>query len=199
MVKVILVSNRLPITVLHDDQSSRVISSGGGLISALQQVIASNPTIWIGWAGSPSPAGAESLQVRPMRGMRGLVPVRLDEDEVREFYEGYCNRVLWPLFHYLGDRIPIQIDHWETYRRVNQRFADAVLETYEEGDTIWVHDYHLMLLPELLRQKLPRARIGFFLHTPFPSFEVFRILPQRTDLVRGMLGADLVGFHTASY
>lgn len=199
MVKLILVSNRLPVSVRRTEDSLQLVGSSGGLSRALQTVVAARPTVWVGWPGPVTPAEAENPDFQRQLDTRGLVPVTLDRDEVRGFYNGYCNEVLWPLFHYLGDRIPLRNDYWEIYRRVNQRFAEAVLEQYNDGDTIWVHDYHLLLLPGLIRRTLPRARIGFFLHTPFPSFEVFRVIPQRIELVKGVLGADLVGFHTASY
>jgi trehalose 6-phosphate synthase/phosphatase len=199
MVKLILVSNRLPVSVRRFDDSLQLVPSSGGLSRALQTVVAARPTVWVGWPGQLTPAEADHPEFQHQLNSRGLVPVTLDREEVRGFYNGYCNEVLWPLFHYLGDRIPLRNTHWEFYRRVNQRFAEAVLEQYRDGDTIWVHDYHLLLLPGMIRRELPHARIGFFLHTPFPSFEVFRVLPQRAELVKAMLGADLVGFHTASY
>ena len=118
---------------------------------------------------------------------------------MRDYYEGFSNGVLWPLFHYLLDRIPLGQTDWQTYRQVNQKFADRVVRHYREGDRIWVHDYQLMLVPKLVREKVPDAQIGFFLHIPFPSSEVFRILPWRTQVLEGLLGADLIGFHTYGY
>ena len=125
-----------------------------------------------------------------------LVAVPLTADQVARYYEGFSNGVLWPLFHYLLDQVPLHVRDWEPYVEVNERFADMVAEQYQPGDLIWVHDYQLLLLPGLLRQRLPDARIGFFLHIPFPSEELFRTLPERDRLLRGLLGADLVGFHT---
>ena len=130
---------------------------------------------------------------------RRIVPVHLSGDQVDRYYHGFSNRVLWPLFHYLIDRLPIDLSGWDAYREVNEAFAEAVAREYRHDDTIWVHDYQLMLLPGLLRERLPRARIGFFLHIPFPSSEVFRILPWRREVLNGLLGADLVGFHTFAY
>ena len=120
-------------------------------------------------------------------------------DQVERLYYGFANRVLWPLFHYLIDRVPVDAAGWDAYRDVNETFADVVAGQYRDNDTIWVHDYQLMLLPALLRERLPHARIGFFLHIPFPSSEVFRILPWRHEILNGVLGADLIGFHTFAY
>jgi trehalose 6-phosphate synthase/phosphatase len=125
--------------------------------------------------------------------------VHLSHDQVDRYYDGFSNRVLWPLFHYLIDRVPVNATGWNAYQEVNEIFADAVSAHYRPGDTIWVQDYQLLLLPMLLRERLPRARIGFFLHIPFPSSEVFRVLPWRHEILNGMLGADLLGFHTHAY
>jgi trehalose 6-phosphate synthase/phosphatase len=127
------------------------------------------------------------------------VSVPLTADQIARYYEGYSNGVLWPLFHYLLDQIPLEVRDWTAYVEVNEQFAGLVSSHYQPGDLIWVHDYQLLLLPELLRRRLPDARIGFFLHIPFPSEELFRTIPQRTRLLRGLLGADLVGFHTPAY
>src|SRR6185436_6988267 len=152
--------------------------------------------LWFGWPGSlgglRAPARRDALaRLRAQR----LVPIELRADE----FDGYCNAfsngVLWPVCHYMIDRIPLETPAWAAYSRVNQKFADAIAEAWRPGDTIWVHDFHLMLVPMLLRSRLPQARIGFFLHIPFPSSEVFRVLPWRAELLRGLLGADLIGFH----
>ena len=125
----------------------------------------------------------------------------LSREDTEAFYEGFCNNSLWPLFHYFPGLVTYTEDSWHSYERVNRLFCDAVLETAEPGDLIWVHDYHFLLLPALLKQKMPGLRVGFFLHIPFPSFETFRLLPDRwrTALLEGLLGADLVGFHTHDY
>jgi trehalose 6-phosphate synthase/phosphatase len=128
-----------------------------------------------------------------------LVAVPLTADQVTRYYEGFSNGVLWPLFHYLLDQVPLHVRDWDAYVEVNEKFADIVAEQYQTGDLIWVHDYQLFLLPGFLRQRLPDAQIGFFLHIPFPSEELFRTLPERDRLLRGLLGADLIGFHTPAY
>lgn len=123
-------------------------------------------------------------------------------DIVEKYYSGYSNNVLWPLFHYIS--LPINdlarsYGTWEAYQIANRMFADKVLSTYRKGDIIWVHDYHLMLLPGMLRIERPSVKIGFFLHIPFPSTEIYRVIPQREELLQGVLASDLIGFHTYDY
>ncbi len=128
-------------------------------------------------------------------------PVFISEDEMEDFYHGFCNSTIWPLFHYFSMITYYHTDQWETYRRVNEQYAEAVMQVIRPGDVVWVHDYQLMLLPGLIRERVPDARIGFFLHIPFPEFEIFRLLPHKwgSDILKGMLGADLIGFHTYDY
>jgi trehalose 6-phosphate synthase/phosphatase len=125
------------------------------------------------------------------------VPLELTQQDTELYYEGFSNGVLWPLLHYQLDRLPLEPVGWETYQQVNRAFADQVVASYKPGDFIWVHDYHLMLVPGLVRRVLPHATIGFFCHVPFPSSEVFRVLRQRRELLEGLLGSTLIGFHTA--
>src|SRR5690606_8026700 len=125
-----------------------------------------------------------------------LAPIFLNDDEIKGFYEGFSNEVLWPIFHYMPNYAIYELENWQTYVQVNEKFRDRVLELAGPDDTIWVHDYQLLLLPGLLRQALPDASIGFFQHIPFPSQELFRLIPWRRQLLQGMLGADLLGFHT---
>jgi trehalose 6-phosphate synthase/phosphatase len=156
---------------------------------------------WVGWPGDVGKGGeGERRAIDERLRALGTVPVYLTSNEVSHYYDGFSNGVLWPLLHYLLDKVRLDAQRdWEVYRAVNQRFADRVVETYAEGDVVWVHDYQLTLVPALVRQQLPSARIGFFLHVPFPSDDVFRILPWREEILRGLLGADLIGFHTESY
>jgi trehalose 6-phosphate synthase/phosphatase len=198
--RTILVSNRLPVTASVVDGELRVERSIGGLATALAGSKRSANSLWIGW---PGPVSGIPRQERTRLESRlaeiGCVPVPLSSREVREYYEEVSNGVLWPLLHYQTDRVPLAPRHWNTYVAVNTRFADVVARYWQRGDDIWVHDYQLLLVPALLRQRLPAARIGYFLHIPFPALEVFRILPWRTEVIEGMLGADLIGFHTRSY
>ncbi len=180
--------------------SVRVEPSSGGLATGLRGLHERENGLWIGWPGMLAPLSSSDLaRVHEQLASQRLIPVELSADEVSKFYDGYCNSVLWPLLHYQPYQLPLEIQNWDAYVRVNQRFADAAAEHHRDGDVIWVHDYQLMLVPEMLRARLPTSRIGFFLHIPFPSSEIFRILPHRDELLRGLLGADLIGFHTVSY
>ena len=198
--RVLIVANRLPITVEHLEGRIALTSSPGGLAHGLTRVYEQSGGKWIGWTGEAGRlrASERSELERELEG-RSLVPVHLTAQEVKLYYETFANGVVWPLFHYLLDRMPLDPAGWDQYVKVNERFADAVVSVYRAGDLIWVHDYQLMLVPGMLRRRLPEARIGFFLHIPFPSAEVFRTLPWRVALLEGMLGADVVGFHTAAY
>ena len=200
MPRVLIVANRLPVTVRTTDTGVEVQKSSGGLATGLLRPHEQSGGLWIGWSGAPeelTPAQQSQLD-QQLTAMR-LVSVPLTADQVTRYYEGFSNGVLWPLFHYLLDQVPLHVRDWDAYVEVNEKFADIVAEQYEAGDLIWVHDYQLLLLPGLLRQRLPDARIGFFLHIPFPSEELFRTLPERDRLLRGLMGADLIGFHTPAY
>jgi len=200
MSRLLLVSNRLPVTVKSDKDGVSVVRSAGGLATGLRGPHERSGGVWIGWPGdvsrlTPPQRASVEAQLAELR----CVPIQLSASEVSRYYEGYSNQVLWPLCHYFIERIPRQDRDWDVYRKVNERFADLVARQYQPGDTIWVHDYQLMLVPAFLRARLPQARIGYFHHIPFPSSEIFRSLPHRNELMRGLLGADLIGFHTLSY
>jgi trehalose 6-phosphate synthase/phosphatase len=200
MPRLLIVSNRLPVTVRVAGGEATVEPSTGGLATGMHGPHERMGGLWIGWPGELEAlsAGAREAVERRLAELK-LVPVPLTADEVARYYESYSNGVLWPLFHYFASRLPLEVRDFEAYEAVNARFADAVAARHEPGDLVWVHDYQLMLVPQMLRERIPEARIGFFLHIPFPSSEVFRLLPQRERLVEGLLGADLVGFHTAGY
>jgi trehalose 6-phosphate synthase/phosphatase len=198
MPQLINVSNRLPIT-LADDGS--IAKSSGGLVAALEGLPGGRYELkWIGWpgAGVQDPDAQRAL-ARRLEQEYGCTPVFLDPAQAEGHYEGLSNSSIWPLMHYLPSKFRYDPAWWEAYRAVNQTFADEVLSIASPGDLVWVHDYQLMLLPAMLRAGMPGLRVGFFLHTPFPSYEVFRCHPKRNELVLGMLGADLVGFHTFGY
>ncbi|MEP7116344.1 MAG: bifunctional alpha,alpha-trehalose-phosphate synthase (UDP-forming)/trehalose-phosphatase [Acidobacteriota bacterium] len=198
--RILIVSNRLPITAVVHDGVVRVQASSGGLATGLGRWHEATQGLWIGWPGELSRLAAqERAAFHAELATRRIVAVPLSGEHLERHYNGFSNRVLWPLCHYLIDRVPLDATGWSAYQAVNQEFADTVAFHYRAGDTIWIHDYQLMLLPALLRARLPEARIGFFLHVPFPSSEVFRILPWRREILRGLLGADLVGFHTFAY
>ncbi len=198
--RLLIVSNRLPVAARVRDNAWRIVPAAGGLATGLQPWHEQSRGVWIGWPGEVSRLAApERARLDHDLRERAIVPVYLSRDHVERYYHGFSNRVLWPLFHYLIDRVPVDAAGWDAYTQVNEAFADVVAREYRDGDAIWVHDYQLMLLPMLLRRRLPDARIGFFLHMPFPSSEVFRILPWRQQILNGLLGADLVGFHTFAY
>jgi len=198
--RVLIVSNRLPITTVIDGDTIGFAPAAGGLATGLRGCHERTHGLWIGWPGTTAALSDNAREeLTRQLGAASIVPIYLTEDEVRDYYEDFSNGVLWPLFHYLLDRLPLGPTAWDTYRRVNQRFADEIVCHQRPGDLIWVHDYQLMLVPALVRQRVPGARIGFFLHIPFPAAEVFRILPWRKMILEGLLGADLLGFHTYSY
>jgi trehalose 6-phosphate synthase/phosphatase len=200
MARLLIVSNRLPVTVKVTAGAVSVERSTGGLATGMNGPHERLGGQWIGWPGDLEglDAGGREQVDRRLAELR-LVPVELSRDEIARYYEGYSNAVVWPLFHYFVARLPHQVRDFDAYESVNARFADAVAARYEPGDLVWIHDYQLMLVPRLLRERLPDARIGFFLHIPFPSSEIFRSLPQRDAILEGLLGANLVGFHTATF
>ncbi len=199
--RVLIVSNRLPVTVRLEHGKVRVSPSSGGLATAMRGPHEQANSLWIGWPGDTSRFGPADRQIteRRLAEMR-CQPLYLTVGEVAHFYDGFSNGVLWPLYHYLTDKVEKEAwSNWKIYTEVNQKFADAVLQVYRPGDRIWIHDYQLSLVPGMIRKRAPEATIGFFLHIPFPSSEVFRILPWRVEILQGMMGADLIGFHTYSY
>jgi trehalose 6-phosphate synthase/phosphatase len=191
------VSNRLPVTVEED----RVTKSSGGLVAALEGLPEEQyKTKWIGWPGAAFPEESRRQEIaRKLAEEHGCVAVFLSQEEVTAFYEGFSNSSIWPLLHYLPNYLRYEPAWWEHYQNVNRTFAEKVLETVHEGDLVWVHDYQLMLLPAMLRAAAPNLKIGFFLHTPFPAYEIFRCHPRRRELVAGMLGANRIGFHAFGY
>jgi trehalose 6-phosphate synthase/phosphatase len=201
MARLLIVSNRLPVTVrLAEGGVVSVEPSTGGLATGMKGPHERLGGLWIGWPGDLEglPMEARREVDRQLAELR-LAGVPLSPDEITRYYEGYSNAILWPLFHYSVARLPSEVSGFDTYEQVNARFADAVAARWQPGDLVWIHDYQLMLVPAMLRERVPDARIGFFLHIPFPSSEIFRLLPQRERLLEGLLGADLLGFHTATF
>ncbi|MEZ0318577.1 MAG: bifunctional alpha,alpha-trehalose-phosphate synthase (UDP-forming)/trehalose-phosphatase [Pyrobaculum sp.] len=205
--RLIIVSNRLPVVVSKGERGLEIREAVGGLATAMKTFIRATDggkalgfreVLWVGWSGVK--AEAETPDVVGKLRETGLVTVPLTNEEVGLFYEGFCNSTLWPLFHGFTVFTVFERRFWEAYVRVNQKYAEAVASIIEPGDFVWVHDYHLMLLPAILRETYD-VGIGFFLHIPFPPAEVFQLIPPpwRTSLLDGVLGADLVGFHTHDY
>ncbi|KAB5492040.1 MULTISPECIES: bifunctional alpha,alpha-trehalose-phosphate synthase (UDP-forming)/trehalose-phosphatase [Flagellimonas] len=201
MGKTIIISNRLPVQLQISNGSINAIPSVGGLATGMKSVHSGGESLWIGWSGLTDEETPPELEGKIDQALKenGCAKVKLNANDIDGFYYGFSNRTVWPLFHYFLEYSEFELDFWETYRSVNQKFADAIIEKSEEGDTIWVHDYQLMLVPQMVREKRPDTSIGFFLHIPFPSYEIFRTLPWREEILEGLLGSDLIGFHTYDY
>ncbi len=207
--RLVIVSNRLPFVVSQEQNSLVFKESDGGLVTGLRTYLESlqpgsgslQEHIWVGWPGNTIDPPLQEELTATARDSFHSVPVFLTHEEMENFYHGFCNSTIWPLFHYFTAYSMFDESQWEQYRLVNEKFCKAVLGVLREGDALWIHDYHLMLLPEMIRRAFPNVPIGFFLHIPFPSFEVFRLLPNswRRQILKGLLGADLVGFHTYGY
>jgi trehalose 6-phosphate synthase/phosphatase len=207
--RIIVVSNRLPFSVALKEGLPHFRASSGGLATGLWSCLehsAANSAgphefLWLGWPGARVPPKHQAAVRDYGQKEFKSVPVFLPERSTERFYKGFCNKTLWPLFHYFTTLARYDEDDWQEYKRVNRVFADALQTVLRPDDLVWVHDYQLMLLPGLLRERFPEIPIGFFLHIPFPSFEVFRLLPRawRMEIIEGLLGASLIGFHTHDY
>jgi len=208
--RLLIISNRLPVTIEEENNELVIRESSGGLVSGISSYLESlrgsdphskSDYIWIGWPGIEiKNKDQESLKQKIYREYNAF-PVYFSKDIMKKFYEGFCNNTIWPLFHYFPSLTTYDEEQWNCYKNVNEEFCKAVLEIIEPGDVIWIHDYHLMLLPQMIREKRNDVKIGFFLHIPFPTFEIFGLLPKkwRNDILKGLLGADVVGFHTFDY
>lgn len=201
MSKTIIISNRLPVQLQIHNGSITAVPSVGGLATGMKSVHSGSDSLWIGWSGLTDEEIPDELasDIDDALAQHGSSKVNLTSEEVDGFYFGFSNRTIWPLFHYFLQYSEFELDYWETYKAVNQKFADAIIEKANADDIIWIHDYQLMLVPQMVKEKMPDVSIGFFLHIPFPSFEIFRTLPWRTEILKGLLGADLIGFHTYDY
>ena len=199
MSRIIIVSNRLPVTVNKRKGELIFYPSAGGLATGLNSLDEQWDKIWVGWPGEEIKEAKQRHSIKESLEKDQLFPVFLSGEEIELFYEGFSNKAIWPHFHYFTQYTTYDDSYWKAYCKVNEKFAAVLQEIIQEGDLIWVHDYHLMLLPALIRKDFPKASIGFFLHIPFPSYEVFRILPWRKELLLGVLGADQIGFHTFGY
>ena len=201
MGKNIIVSNRLPIRISKLNNSFEFTTTTGGLATGMKSFHSENNSLWIGWPGigidEIDNNVWDTLNTSLKKG--GFYPVNLNNSEINDFYFGLPNKCLWPLFHYFIEYSVFSKAHWETYVAINHKFAAAVLENISAGDTVWIHDYQLLLCPKIIKDLRPDVTIGFFLHIPFPSFEIFRTFPEREALLEGVLGADLIGFHTYDY
>ena len=207
--RLVIVSNRLPFNVEVHDGRPVFHPSAGGLVTGLasfresRRQTAALPAehLWVGWPGASIDDSLRPEVIREAQASFQSYPVFLTEEQMERFYLGFCNATIWPLFHYFTSYTVYQAPLWDQYKQINQLFADALESILRPDDVVWIHDYHLMLLPRLLKARQSQLSVGFFLHIPFPSFEVFRLLPVewRRDILEGLLGADLIGFHTYEY
>jgi trehalose 6-phosphate synthase/phosphatase len=205
--KLILASNRLPFSLKEKNGEFSLVTSDGGLVSALKSYF-DQPSvedsfmekIWVGSAEFPEQRWKKFSKEKQPQSF-DIAPIFIDAKIYNKYYNGFCNATLWPLFHYFPSYVVYDHTFFENYEKVNQIFADQLLKIISPGDTVWIHDYQLFLLPQLLRDKVPDLTIGFFLHIPFPSYEIFRLLhrPWKEKIIRGLMGADLIGFHTHEY
>ena len=199
MGRLIIASNRLPVKIEKNENEMIVTPSAGGLATGLKSYHKGNDSVWIGWPGVIPESKEEEQTVTTLVKEEQCLPVFLSEELISMYYDGFSNATLWPLFHYFTEYIEYRRRYWEAYLKVNEMFADAIIANAKENDRVWVHDYQLLLVPNILRKKRPDLKIGFFLHIPFPSYEIIRVLPWREEIIEGLLGADLIGFHTYDY
>ena len=209
MGRLIIISNRLPFSLDREGEKVSLRQSSGGLVSAIKSYFENSAVprngitekMWVGVADFPQEDWDQAVASHAAQQDFEVVPLFVEKEMYDNYYNGFSNSVLWPLFHYFSSLASYETAYFEAYEQVNQLFADKVLSLLQPGDHVWVHDYQLMLLPHLLRLKRPDATIGFFLHIPFPSYEIFRLLPTewKKTLLNGVMGADLIGFHTYDY
>ncbi|MGM0409584.1 MAG: bifunctional alpha,alpha-trehalose-phosphate synthase (UDP-forming)/trehalose-phosphatase [Bacillota bacterium] len=202
MQRLILVSNRLPVNVNKNKKGEfEYEPSSGGLATGLSSVYKNYEGFWMGWPGIAEDELSEKEKYKMKNELKenDNYPVFLDQNELDNYYYGFCNRTLWPLFHYFTQYTKYPEEYWKIYKEVNIKFFKELKDKIKPGDNIWVHDYHLMLLPEMIRREFPEVKIGFFLHIPFPSSEIFRLLPWKEEILEGLLGSDIVAFHTYGY
>lgn len=206
--RLVIAAYRLPFKLSKTKKGYKAIQNSGGLVSAILALsenfksskndLSANKIVWAGIAEDlPDDVTADSFENDNFEILPVSIPKNLDD----LYYGGFCNDLIWPLFHYFPSYAVFNDHYFKAYEEANSRFCDELVKTIRPGDFVWIHDYQLMLLPDMIRQKMPEATIGFFLHIPFPSFEIFRLLPRhwRESIIKGMLGADLTGFHTHDY
>lgn len=202
--RLIIVSNRLPFTVQTDKGKIIYSPSSGGVVSSLGaylKILKKKDYLWIGWSGLDVPKSEQYNVKNYALKHENSVPIFLESTVRENFYEGFCNKIIWPLFHYFTSYGIYNPQYWEDYKKANQQFAEEILKIVKKDDIVWIQDYHLMLLPKLLRDAKPDLKIGYFHHIPFPSSEIFNLLPSvwRQEILEGLLGSDVIGFHTQEY
>lgn len=197
--KLFIIANRLPVKAVSRQDTISFVRSEGGLATGLSSLQMPMERHWIGWPGMCVKTDEDKEAIRNELERMDFHPVFLSDEQYRDYYEGYSNSTIWPLCHYFFLYTLVKRNFLQSYREVNQLFCDEVCRLVQPGDWVWVQDYHLMLLPGMLRKAMPGVHIGYFHHIPFPSYELFRILPERAELLKGLLGADFIAFHTYDY
>ncbi len=206
--RLVIVSNREPYTIKYHGQDICLEKTPGGLVSALDPVLKERNGLWICWEGAPKKVAEfddvsvldEDIDWESLELPYQIQSVALSATEINHYYYGYANTRIWPLFHYFVSRCNFFDERdWPSYLSANQKFANVVVEHTSDSDWVWVQDYHLLLVPEMIREQAANRRIAFFLHIPFPAVEVFKVLPRRDIILRGLLGSDLIGLHVPEY
>lgn len=197
--KLIIIANRLPVKIEKKNNKLRITKSEGGLSTGMGSLELNVEKHWIGWPGIYTDSEEEKAKITKRLKKFNYHPVFLSAEQIENYYEGYSNSIIWPLCHYFFSFVQYKTEFWETYQEVNTQFCEAAVPFIEDDDLVWVHDYHLMLLPKMIRNIHPTVNIGYFHHIPFPPYELFRVLPEREELLNGLLGADLIGFHVHDY
>ncbi|KQC14220.1 MAG: trehalose-6-phosphate synthase [Desulfuromonas sp. SDB] len=199
--RLVIISNRLPVSVEIKDEI-QYHQSMGGLATGLSSFYQNYNCVWVGWSGltdeEVNPEQRKEI-TRQLKQEYQCHPLFLPEKHLNNYYYGFCNESIWPLFHYFNQYAIFKKEYWESYYQVNKFFSEKLTKILDTGDILWIHDYHLFLLPGMIRKKFPDLAIGYFLHIPFPSFEIFRLLPWRKELLEGVICSDLIGFHTYDY
>lgn len=199
VMRLVIISNRLPIKAQRKNNQYSFSKSEGGMATGLDSLELPYEKIWIGWPGVDVKYEEDKQFISQKMRELNYYPVFLTKKQVKEFYEGYCNSKLWPLCHYFYVLVKHENDHWAAYQEVNSLFCQKACEIIHKDDIVWIQDYHLMLLPQMIREQKEDVNIGYFHHIPFPSYELFRVLPERAEILKGLLGCDLIGFHTHEY
>ncbi len=195
--RLVVVSNRLPVALTHEDNSWKIIPGSGGLVTAMAPALKHRGGVWIGWSGAYTEENLSELFSSFARDAGySLKAVNLTEEDIDLYYHGFSNEIIWPLFHDFQGRCHFKPEYWRSYLKVNELFAKTIINTSRPSDYIWVHDYHLMHVGSKLKEFGMRQKIGFFLHIPFPSPDIFFKCPWRKELITALMEYDLVGFHT---
>ncbi|HEY7162117.1 MAG TPA: trehalose-6-phosphate synthase, partial [Acidobacteriota bacterium] len=200
--RVLIVSNRLPVAAIQDDKGIHLRPSLGSLASSINSFLKSQEIngsnyLWFGSAGNISPENYQNLKQALAQNF--LIHIPSKTDQTAEFYDRFCNQTIWPIFHYFPSKAVYDSENWQSYVEMNESYCNVIKQELHPGDLVWIHDFHLMLLPQMLRNVAPETKIGFFLNIPFPAFEVFRLLPWSLEILTGLLGSDLIGFHTDGF